>query len=371
MRKLKIVFGLNDFLVGGMQRQFVEQAALFDRQRFEVILITLFEFPGKETLYYELPADIAVYRYHFRNFRDIRSWRATARLLRDLKPDVVVSSLFFSNTVFRVLKPFVGYVSIAREHNTYIHKTIAERLLDRMLAPLSWCIVAVSKTVADFTARQERIPRKKFVVIRNGIDSDKMQAALQALPSREKLKEGLGFKQDEMVLLNVARLTPQKNHGLLIDGFALFARRHPHSRLAVVGGGALLEPLRERAKRTGVGEAVVLFGHQEDMPKFYKIADALVSTSDIEGLSNAHLEALAAGLPLVSTLTAGTDEILVDGHNGFVIKKSTPEEVAYALERAISADPAVLKKHASQTAERFSLRETVAQYQELFEKALL
>src|SRR3989344_2482692 len=119
-----------------MQRQFVEQLRFFDRSRFNIILITLFEFPGKDTMYADLPSDLEVHRLDFKSWFDVPNWLRLWKLLCHLKPEIVVSSIFFSNTVFRSLKPMGGYVSITREHNTYIHKPKLHQHLDRLLAPL-------------------------------------------------------------------------------------------------------------------------------------------------------------------------------------------------------------------------------------------
>ena len=88
-------------------------------------------------------------------------------------------------------------------------------------------------------------------------------------------------------------------------------------------------------------------------------------------MSNAFLEAFAAGAPLIATLTAGTDELLVDGVNGFVIPEATPEAVLTALTRAMSADRTALSAQAKETVERFSLTRTTAAYESLFESAVL
>ena len=370
MKRIRIVFGVNDFLVGGMQRQFAEQLKFYDRTKFDIHLITLFHFPGKPTLYDALPPDLPVHRLRFRGFIDLESWLQLYRLLRDLKPDIVVSSLFFGNTVFRVLKPLVGYVSIAREHNTYVDKPLFQRLVDRMLSRVSYVIVAVSNTVAEFTSLQEGISRERFFVIHNGIDVQEMRDRLQRLPPRSALCREFDLRSEDRVFVNVARLTAQKNHRLLIDGFALFHAAHPGYKLAIVGDGSLRAKLEAHASDAGVARAVIFFGHRDDVWKFYKLAEAFVSASDIEGFSNAYLEALAAGVPLIATRTAGTDEILEDGVNGFSIGRASPEGVAEALNAFDAAAAERLRAGAVGSAERFDIRTTVGAYAALFERSI-
>ena len=365
-RKIRVVFGLGSLGPGGMERQFVEQTRFFNREKYDVILVTLFEHPGAPNLYGELPHDLSVHRFDFKGWVDMFSWYRLHRLLKELRPDIVVSSLFFANTAFRVLRWFIGYRVIAREHNTYIDKGIIARLIDRVLANSSNCIVAVSTKVANFTAAQEHIPRNRFVIIHNGIDIDHVAAQISCQPAVAEIRTELGLGVHERILLNVARLVPQKDHRLLIDGFAQFHESHPEWTLFIVGGGSLQKELEDLSRKLGVGNAVRFFGHRDDIWKFYKVAEGLVSSSQIEGLSNTYLEAFAAGLPVVATKTAGTDELIRENQNGYFIQERTAESVNVALETLHRADRASMSEACRETARRCDIRETVRSYEKLF-----
>jgi glycosyltransferase involved in cell wall biosynthesis len=367
-RKIRVVFGMNDFGIGGAEKMTLQLLSRFDRERFECTLVTLFPAPGP-TLVSQVPAHIRVREFNFRGLADVTSWWKMFRFLKELRPDIVVSSLFFGNTVFRMLKPFVGYTSIAREHNTYVDKPRWQIAVDRVLSRCSYRIVAVSKTVAKFTAKQEKISSGKFVTIHNGIDVDACREKLDRLPSKEALRQEFGVSPADIVLVNHGRITPQKNLRLLIDGFAAFHRTQPDSFLLVVGDGPDKGELEKQAADCGVADSVRFVGYQADVWKFLKAADVYVSTSSIEGFSNAHLEALAAGLPLVATLTAGTDEFLEDGQNGFAIRSSTVDDVAQSLARVAQADRARMSAEACETAARYATSRTVAAYEALFNAA--
>lgn len=357
--RIKVIFGLTDLFVGGMQRQFTEQLKHFDRTRFDISLVTLFSFPEKPDFYAELPEDLHVTRLSFSGLFDLSSWLALHALLRREKPDIVVSSLFAANMIFRVLQPFLGYVSIAREHNTYVDKPLRQRLVDRILASRSKLIVTVSRGVADFTAKQEGIPRNMFEVIRNGIDINAFQQRLCAIPDKSK--------EYQPTLLCVARFQEQKNHSLLLDGFVKFLSTEPKAHLILVGYGPLLDSLQRRVQDLGIEQSVIFAGTQKDVTAFFKAADMYVSTSRIEGLSNSYLEALAAGLPVIATKTAGTDELIKEGVNGFFIPEATPEAVAQTLVRGMSlqsGDTIV------ESARQFDIRDTVRAYEELFTRVV-
>jgi len=365
---VKVAIVIDNFCVGGAEKQLTELMPLINKNTIDLSFITLRQIEGMETLYDELPDRLPVYKLNFRGFKDISSWAALYKTLRVIGPDVVMPNLFFSNTVVRMLKPLLGYKVISIEHNTYVDKTWAKRTVDRWLARVSYRIIAVSNTVADFTAKQERIPRNKFVVIQNGVDVEKIQAILAALPSKDALKQELGFKSSDKVLLNVSNLKPKKNHKLLLEGFALFHKKHPEYKLAIVGEGSRRR-LEARAHELGLDGAVTFFGLRRDIEKFYKISDTFVSSSDIEGLSIAYLEALASGLPLVATKTAGTDELLVDGENGFFISESSSEAVVESLEKMVRADLEKISENARKKAAEFDIRKTAEEYSTLIASA--
>jgi glycosyltransferase involved in cell wall biosynthesis len=366
-----IVFGLNDLGVGGVQRQFVLQAPHFDRHKYDIVLITLFSFPERPDLYNALPSDIAVHRYAFAGWWDIWSWLKLYHLLHTLKPNVVISSLFFSNTVFRILQPFIGYRAISREHNIYKKKPFIHRFLDRLLAIRSFAIVAVSDEVAQFTKKQEHLDPGLFRVIENGIDLENARQQLEVLPDRTHIRAEFNVPNETYLVLNIARLAPQKNHHLLIDGFARFQEKQPHSMLFIVGGGSGYHHLLDDIVRRGLEKQVRLFGTRADVWRFYKIADVFASASSHEGLSNAYLEALASGLPLAITNTGGTQAILQEGENGCLIAKSTPEYVERALNTLFRLDQHSLRVAAQKRAEHFSIQRTVVQYETLIDEALV
>jgi len=367
--KIKVAIVTDNFVVGGAEKQLTELLPLFDRNKFDLSLITLSQLEGRITLYDRLPLWLPVYKLNFRGFRDRLSWVALYRTLQTVGPDVVLSNLFFSNTVVRILKPLLGYKVIIVEHNTYIDKTRKRIFTDKVLSYCSHKIVAVSTMVANFTAKQEHIPRNKFVVIHNGVNVEKIHSALAALSSKDTLKQELGFKSSDKVFLNVAGLKPKKNHKLLLEGFVLFHKKHPEYKLAIVGEGASRSKLEARGRELGLDGAVTFFGLRRDIEKFYKISDTFVSTSDIEGLSIAYLEALASGLPLVATKTAGTDELLVDGENGFFIPESSAKTVAESLEKVARADLKKMGENAKAKAAEFDLRKTAEKYSTLIAAA--
>lgn len=369
MKRTKVVIGINDFLVGGAQKFIADLLKHMDETRFEFVVITLFFWKDHEYFYDLLPDSVIVHKLDFRGFADARSWLRLYRLLREIKPEVVLSNLFFSNTLFRVLSVILRYSVITVEHNTYTNKAKIERLVDRLLARLTFKIVAVSKTVKEFTIVQEKIDADRFTVIHNGIDLTAIQNRCALLPEAGTLRKQFGIADDEIVLLNVSRLSKQKNHELLLSGFSRLSQRLPHIRLHLVGNGPERDRLESLARELNIIDRVTFFGMRQDVERFYKSSDLFVSSSDIEGLSIAYLEALSCGLPLVATKTAGTDELIQEGRNGFFIEPATPSQVAVVIEKAIAADASSLRRNALAYVQEFDILYSARRYEALLAAA--
>ncbi len=139
-----------------------------------------------------------------------------------------------------------------------------------------------------------------------------------------------------VVFVCVGRLSPAKNHARLLDSFALVHARHPHTRLWLIGGGALEDELRAQVARLGLQDAVHMTGQVVNPYKFMKKADCSVLSSDYEGQPVVILEARVLGLPVVSTAFASVGDSIPPGA-GLVVPR-TVEGLAEGMERFLSGD---------------------------------
>lgn len=169
-------------------------------------------------------------------------------------------------------------------------------------------IVCVSEDVARDQILHFRAPEEKVTVVQNFVDTD-----LVANLAREENQDAefLNFRETHDVLFaNCGRLVFQKGQWHLLKAFAEVVRAHPRAGLFIVGEGKLEAYLRRMIADYGLSENVMLCGYQTNPMKCLKHADWLVHSALYEGMSNTILEALALGLPVISTDCAGTREIL-------------------------------------------------------------
>ena len=173
----------------------------------------------------------------------------------------------------------------------------------------------------------------RLAVVYNGVDLARFHPA-----NRSRYRAGArteaGLPSGAFTALFVGSGFARKGLATAIEAFAAF--RDGESRLVVVGKGDR-RPYQALAARSGVGERVVWLGARSDLERWYAAADIVVLPSRYEPFGNVHLEALAAGLPVVASARAGGAEIIADGINGSVVDPVDSRAVTAALERLSSA----------------------------------
>ena len=317
-KSYRIIIGINNMCIGGGQRQLSRMLHNVDLDRFHVHVVTLFKCGKEIDIGDSLPAAVVQHHVTFKNLLDIRALFLLWKLLRSLKPDLVMSSFFFSNTVFRVIKLFEGYPIITREHNTYFSKTKKEMYIDRFLKRASSHVVSVSDEVAQLTIQQQRISTEQSRVIYNGIDVAKITEE-HTSHDRLDLRKKYQIPEADTVLLFVGRLVSQKRSDVLMKAFIELCKKKQGYHLCIVGDGSQRKLLELLVQEHGISNQVSFFGSQSNSHPFYVLADIFVSMSECEGMSNTHLEALAHNLPIISTRTGGTSAIVTHAANGFIL----------------------------------------------------
>jgi len=165
-------------------------------------------------------------------------------------------------------------------------------------------------------------------------------------------------------------LAPQKNFKLLIDGFSVFYQKHPDYRLVIYGEGSLREELTAYAARR-LPEGICSFpGNVSDLPEHLNSVSAFVLSSDFEGMPNVLIEAMAMGVPCVSTdcPSGGPKELIENGVNGFLVPVGDAEALAQSLEKLVTETG--VHPNAQEICRRFDSLIVAAQWEDYLKKIL-
>lgn len=208
------------------------------------------------------------------------------------------------------------------------------------------------------------IPRGKLHVVANGI-------AAPQLPARAELRRSWGLDDSHFVIGFVGRFNPQKAPERMLEAFSYVSRPFPHARLVMVGKGPLEEQLRRQALNAGVDDRIVWLGEypgQQAMAGF----DVFCLTSRYEGMPYVLLEALAAGLPIISTPVGGATMMIEPGVSGLIADAEKPLDYPRALHRLL--EDAALRRAivaaARLRAGKYPLERMVRETRAVYEKVL-
>jgi glycosyltransferase involved in cell wall biosynthesis len=231
-------------------------------------------------------------------------------------------------------------------------------LLAKIFYPQADAIIAVSRGVADDLSNLLGLQRDRIDVIYNPVVSDEFHQRANQPPKHPWFAKG-----SPPVILGVGRLDPEKDFPTLLRAFGV-VRRNRDVRLMILGEGPERSALESLARESRITDVVAFPGFVENPLPYVANASVLVSPSCFEGLSNAVIEALACGTPVVATdCPSGPAEILEGGRYGILAPVGDFEAMAGAIEETLEnpLDPMFLKS----AAERFSVDKIARQYLEV------
>ena len=235
-------------------------------------------------------------------------------------------------------------------------------------------IVANSQAVAESVRRIEGDPQGRLHVIPNGLILPPPVDASQ----RKGARQTLGLADDEFVIVYIAHFRDGKGHVHLPGVVDAVVRRVPHARFLLAGDmnknrGHILNAAAfgEAVDRLGASHKVRCLGLVPDSRLLLAAADASLNLSDVEGMSNALMESMALGVPVVATEAGGVREMVADGAEGWIIARG---DVATAVERLVDlAGAPEIRRRVGEAARAriardFSIERMVDSYARLYER---
>lgn len=277
------------------------------------------------------------------------------------KPDIVHAHFYFQAAMVGPLCRREHIPLVVTEHSSHVN---TETLSDGMKRRLIEAYGYADRLLAVGTALAERIRIHTgfdAVCVPNMVDTDTFRYRPDAA------RDG-----DAVRFVSVGNLLPVKGHDLLLEAFARLHSRYPAARLDIVGGGPLVAPLQEQAKRLGVAREVIFHGAlpREEINGLFARADAFVLASRRETFGVAYIEAMAAGLPVIATRCGGPEDF-VTPETGLLIpaedEDALEEAMAHMLLHAVAYDGRAISAYANR---RFAPSQIAAQLTEQYRSLL-
>jgi len=294
---------------------------------------------------------------------------ALVRLVRDLRPDIVFSSLTRVSLLLLFVRPWlprgtrivVRQPSIPSTEIAELEMAWAYRLLFSWLMPKADGVISQSAAMTSDLGRVATIAHERLITIPNPapiVDLDALSA------TASPYTPGINF-------LSVGRLSREKGPDLLLRAFAQVHARIPEARLTIVGAGPMEAELRNLNCDLGLAKAgvVTFLGFQGDPGVYYAHADVFVLASRREGFPNALLEALACGVPVVAASCGGVAaEMVVSGENGIIVPDEDVDGLAAGMQSAIAIRRGRSRRDIAGTVARFNAEGVLAAYRAFLER---
>lgn len=253
-----------------------------------------------------------------------------------------------------------------RSLNRYQAKSRFLSKVERRLHRYMMAVLGNSRSVVSELAA-EGVPPERLGLIYNGVDSTQSSSGV----CRAVVRERLGLAKNDLVFVIVANLIPYKGHMDLVEALAVASSSIPSQwKLLVVGRDDGVGPaLRKRADELEIADRLLFLGSRPDVPDLLNASDIGLLTSHEEGFSNAIVEGMLAGLPMIVTDVGGNGEAVIDGVTGVVVPPHAPRNLSDAIAR-LAADPDLRVRYGESGRQRaetaFTLDACVSRYERLY-----
>jgi glycosyltransferase involved in cell wall biosynthesis len=256
---------------------------------------------------------------------------AVAREIRGFRPDVVHTHLVHAD-IHGQLAMAAGHAArVSSFHSTpAFYRREPFRTGARVAGRRAGAVIAISEHVRRFLLELRIAPAQRVHVVHYGIDASGWPLGEA---DRDRARERLGLRSNEIAVGIAARLIPGKGHSLLFEALAAARRDAPELRLLVAGDGPLRAQLQGEAGRVAPG-AVTFLGFVPDIREFMNACDVIAFPTEPalgEGFGLAALEAMASGRPVVSSSVASLPEVVANGDTGLLFDPRSAEELASGL----------------------------------------
>lgn len=259
----------------------------------------------------------------------IRKFRT---LIRHEKPDLIITYLIHADLFGRFWGKFFDVPRIFSWNRGSLLGWQWLSFFDRLTSFLVDCYIFQTQAMRTEISKVQHIPIAKTMVIANVVNFNSDSNPV----NRQELLRGLGISHPSFpTIICVANLRKGKGHPVLIRAFTETLKKTGPANLLIVGEGEQRPLLEALAQQSTAAHSIFFLGHQSNVPALLQASDIFVLPTFYEGMSNAILEALLSGCPVITTDIPVNRDVIKDGHSGLLVPVRNISLLATALETLI------------------------------------
>lgn len=290
---------------------------------------------------------------------DLSAFRSGVKAVDEFQPDILHGAVF-EGVIQAALVSLVRRRPklILEEIGFPMDRSVRASAYAQLLFGRADACVGVSESVGQYLRQVLRLPEEKIRVITNGIEGFERISAAE----RREIRAGWEFSEDDVVVVSVGRMHEMpKRMADTVHAFAMLRKTHPTAGLILIGDGPDRPMLQELAKSLKVDHATRFLGYRRDAGRLMGGGDIFVSASMRESFGQAIVEAMLAGLPVVTTPVGGPSEIVVPHKTGFFVPVGNPEAICHAV-LMLARDPSLRQAYGQAGQERAAQLYTAERY---------
>lgn len=341
---------------GGVETIIINFLRTFDPKQVESTVVCFANPGGTEHLFVEAAtaAGFQVHKIPWNRRKPIlRSSNELGKLVKQYKPHIIHTHNTYAD--------LVGLVTAKRHRLGTVSSLYVLSNFGWKRKALEWITLQALRHFDCVTAQCEATKRD---ICAGGIRPEKVEVLHSGFPpartildpaAREALRQSHGISPDEVLMVNVARLYPEKAQDILLEEFRVIRDARPNARLWFMGRGPCEEALKAKCTELGLDDAVAFLGFIPNPEERVQEADIQVHPSHTEGIPLAMLQGMAVGLPIIISDVGGIAEVLKDDVNGILVPPAGDPEFREAFRSNVIRliDDAAERRRIGDEARRF------------------
>lgn len=364
MGKKRVVHIINTLERGGAEISLLRMLPLVNDE-IENIFVTLKKSGALSEQFQK--HDIQVISLDQKSPFDFYSLKKLRKILQKLSPNLVVTHLLYPDIIGRFfVQFFVSCKVISSIATTYNSpRYFIARLFERLTHPICAGYMANAHAVKQAYIEKFKVPKEKITVIQTGMDTN----FFKTLEPKNSLRQELGIQHDDMVVICVANLHPNKGHRYLLEAFEKAYQQNNHIKLLIVGDGIEKENLKQQTIGYNSKNSILFLGQRPDVPDLLALSDIFALATFFEGMCNAIMEAMSIGIPIITTDITENKELVTEGETGLLCPLRDSSSLAQAFTRLINNKElriAMGNSAAKEMEEKYSLHITANRWKNFF-----